>query len=73
MIDKDLPVKILRLYRQNSPLELVEHAKAFGKMPVNDRLELLFYMLQHVTMAVQQTTPAEAFEDVERKIKGGDA
>lgn len=70
---EDYPTNMLRLYRERSPLELIEHAKAFRKMPERDRAELLFYMLQHVNMALQQGNPTQAFEDVERQIKGGDA
>jgi len=40
-----------------------------------DRDELLFYMISHATMALQQQggAPAVAFEDVDRLIRGGDA
>lgn len=69
------PVKALELYRRRSPLELVEQARAFRRMGDKDRDELLFYMISHATMALQQQggAPAVAFEDVDRLIRGGDA
>ena len=44
-------------------------------MPDKDRDELLFYMVQHLTLAFQQQggLPAVEFKDVEKFIRGGDA
>jgi hypothetical protein len=69
------PIKALEMYRQHSPLALLEEAKALRRMPERDRTELLFYMISHATMALQQRddAPARAFKDVDRLIRGGDA
>ena len=65
----------LELYRRRSPLEMIDAAKAFRRMSDKDRDELLFYMVQHLTMALQQQggLPAVEFKDVEKFIRGGDA
>lgn len=69
------PLDVLRLFRERSPLAVNEQAELFLKMSERHRSELLFYMLQHVNMALQQRdgAPTQALEDVARALAGGDA
>ena len=72
---RPLPVKMLALYRQRSPLEINDAAKAFLRMARDDRDELLFYMVSHITVAMQQRddAPGRTFEDIDKYLRGGDA
>jgi hypothetical protein len=74
MSETTLLMDMLRLYRERSPLGLVEHAQVFLRMSERHRAELLFYMIQHANMALQQRddAPSRAFKDVERAVMGGD-
>ena len=67
-----LAANMLRLYRQNSPLEMADQAKDFRRLSDKDRDELLWWMIMHANVALQQQggAPTEAFNDIERRIRG---
>ncbi len=72
MSDELTPQNMLRLYRERSPQDLTAQVKELRKMPERDRSELLFFMICHVTMALQQQggAPSVAFDDVQRAVRG---
>ncbi len=41
------PIEALKAYRNKSPIELIEDAELFKKLPIADQSELLFYMIAH--------------------------
>lgn len=46
---KDLltPPQALKRYRRHAPEPLLTHVREFNKMGINDRIELLFFMMLH--------------------------
>lgn len=69
------PRDVLKLYRAQSPLGVCEDTEKFLLMPVSERMELLFYMIQHINLAMKHADGSEtiSLEQAERKIRGGDA
>ncbi len=53
------PEMMLKFYRENSPIIMVEQAEMFRKMPDKLRAELLFYMISHITLAMQESEGAQ--------------
>lgn len=56
----------------DSPLEMADQAKDFRRLSDKDRDELLWWMIMHANVALQQQggAPTEAFNDIERRIRG---
>lgn len=52
-IEQMSPQEILKFYRAQSGHEVNEQAVLFEKLPLEEKLELLFYMCSHTTMSMQ--------------------
>ena len=46
MIAKE-PHDILKVYRQDASMEVMEHMQQFNKMSLDDRLEFIYFVLLH--------------------------
>jgi len=73
MTDQELtPQAVLALYRERSSDQLNAQARIFRRMPERDRAELMFYMVSHLTMAMQDAVgaPTISLDEATRLIRG---
>lgn len=59
------PVDALKTYRRQSPDFVREQAERFTQIPIQDQLELLFYMAVHISNAM-----AEIGKEVDYDVAG---